>query len=72
MEERLRKEKGQYTDENDWAMRKELDREAEDYSGWKSFGHTYKYRNDDRAFAAMRDRAKTRVAPEGWKRGGKK
>ena len=66
MRERLRKEKEQYTDENDWAMRAGLEREAEDYTRWDAFKHTYKYRNNDRAFAAMRDRAKKRVVPESW------
>lgn len=72
MKERLRKEKEQYTDENDWAMRAGLDQEAEDYSMWDAFKHTYKYRNNDRAFAAMRDKAKKRVAPESWRSAKKK
>jgi hypothetical protein len=63
MRKRLRDEKEQYTDENDWAMRKGLEEEAQEYGLWSAFADTYLYRNDDRAFAATRDKAKQRVDP---------
>ena len=66
MRERLRKEKEQYTDENDWAMRSGLEQKAQDYTREGAFIDTYLYRNDDQAFAAMRDKAKKKVVPKFW------
>lgn len=61
MRERLHDEKDNHVDENDWEIRQELDREADNYGYGDAFIDTYRFRNDDRAFAHYRDRAKKRI-----------
>ncbi len=61
MRARLRNEKLEYTDENDWRMRLELEKEAEEYGMLDAARDSYLFRNDDRAFQHARKTAAHRI-----------
>jgi hypothetical protein len=57
----LRIKKDDYTDENDWAMRKELENEAKGYSGTKAFFDSYLTNTDEEIVEKRAAKAKLRI-----------
>ncbi|WP_319468833.1 RHS repeat-associated core domain-containing protein [uncultured Pseudodesulfovibrio sp.] len=57
----LRDQKANYTDENDWKMRKELDREADTYSKTKAFIDSYFTDTDEDILKKRINKAKERI-----------
>ena len=57
----LRDKKAEYTDENDWEIRQNLEKEAEDFGLWDGVFGTYRFRTDDAAVEHYTNKAKRKI-----------
>jgi len=57
----LQERKQEYTDENDWKMRKNLDEEAGEFGLWDAMTSTFRFGTDEEAIDHHHDRARQRI-----------
>ncbi|WP_148266966.1 hypothetical protein [Pseudodesulfovibrio mercurii] len=57
----LRERKSEYTDENDWKMRKNLDDEADGFGLWDGIMSTYRFSTDKDTIDYHHNKAKNKI-----------